>query len=69
MMKYVIKLEINGIEFQIKTLAGSEREAKERAWDVIKERTSFISIRNEALMEVDRSFSNRMASGFKSALL
>ena len=68
-MKYVIKLEINGIEFQIKTLAGSEREAKERAWDVIKERTSFISIRNEALMEVDRSFSNRMASGFKSALL
>ena len=69
MMKYVIKLEINGIELQIKTLAGSEREAKERAWDVIKERTSFISIRNEALMEVDRSFSNRMASGFKSALL
>ena len=68
-MKYVIKLEINGIELQIKTLAGSEREAKERAWDVIKERTSFISIRNEALMEVDRSFSNRMASGFKSALL
>jgi hypothetical protein len=69
MMKYVIKLEINGIEFQIKTLAGSEREAKERAWDVIKERTSFISIRHEALMEVDRSFSHRMASGFKSALL
>ncbi|SMD43535.1 hypothetical protein SAMN00777080_2128 [Aquiflexum balticum DSM 16537] len=69
MMKYVIKLEINGIEFQIKTLAGSEREAKDKAWDVIIERTSFISIRPEAIMEVNRSFSQKMVTGFKSALL
>lgn len=69
MMKYAIKLEINGIEFQIKTLAGSEREAKEKAWDVIRERTSFISIRPEPLMEVNRSFAQKVASGFKSALL
>lgn len=69
MVKYVIKLEINGIEFQIQTLAGSEREAKDNAWEVIRNRTSFLSIQKDQKKELQSSFSSKLAQGIKSALL
>jgi hypothetical protein len=68
MAKYYIKLEINGIEFQIQTDAGTEREAKDMAWDIIRDRTSFLSIRKDDAREVQSSFSKKIAAGLKSAL-
>lgn len=69
MAKYYIKLEINGIEFQIQTDAGTEREAKDMAWDIIRDRTSFLSIRKDDSRDIQNSFSKKLAMGLKSALL
>jgi hypothetical protein len=50
-------------------LAGSEREAKDNAWEVIRNRTSFLSIQKDQKKELYSSFSTKLAQGIKSALL
>ncbi|AWW29369.1 hypothetical protein DN752_03990 [Echinicola strongylocentroti] len=68
-MKYLIKIEINDVEFQIHTEASSEREAKDNVWEIIREKTSVKSIETEALAPKDPSLGRKLAEGIRSALL
>lgn len=47
-MKYLIKIEINDVEFQIHTEASSEREAKDNVWEIIRRKTAVTSIETES---------------------
>jgi len=67
-MKYVIKLEINGIDFQVNTEATNEREAKDLMWETIRRSTSIQAIDVEPVTK-QASMSSRFVSGLKSALL
>ncbi|KEO74357.1 hypothetical protein [Anditalea andensis] len=67
-MKYVIKLEINGIDFEVNTEASNEREAKDLMWETIRKSTSIHSIDVEPIAK-QASISSRFVSGLKSALL
>ncbi|UCS93187.1 hypothetical protein KZP23_21450 [Echinicola marina] len=69
-MKYLIKIEINDIEFQIHTEAGSEREAKDNVWEIIRRKTSLKSIEKEAMgNEEVASLGQKLAEGIRSVLL
>jgi len=67
-MKYVIKLEINGIDFEVNTEATNEREAKDQMWETIRRSTSIKAIDAEPVLK-QASMSSRFVSGLKSALL
>jgi len=67
-MKYVIKLEINGIDFEVNTEATNEREAKDIMWETIRKSTSIKAIDTEPLLK-EASISSRFVSSLKSALL
>jgi len=68
-MKYLIKIEINDVEFQIHTEASSEREAKDNVWEIIRRKTSLKSIETESSEPRDSSLGRKLAEGIRSALL
>lgn len=67
-MKYVIKLEINGVDFEINTEASNEREAKDNMWETIRKSTAIRTIDVEPLAK-DVSIGSRLVGSLKSALL
>lgn len=68
-MKYLIKIEINDVEFQIHTEASSEREAKDNLWEIIRRKTAVTSIETESSEPTDHSIGRKLAEGIRSALL
>ncbi|MBD8490000.1 hypothetical protein IFO69_14680 [Echinicola sp. CAU 1574] len=68
-MKYLIKIEINDVEFQIHTEASNEREAKDNVWEIIRRKTSLKSIETESAEVRDSSLGRKLAEGIRSALL
>ncbi len=69
-MKYLIKIEINDVEFQIHTEAANEREAKDNVWEIIRRKTSLKSIDKEAVEPQEAaSFGRKLAEGIRSVLL
>ncbi len=68
-MKYLVKIEINDVEFQIHTEAGSEREAKDNVWDIIRRKTSLKSIETESTDVKESSLGKKLAEGIRSALI
>jgi len=67
-MKYVIKLEINGVDFEVNTEAANEREAKDIMWETIRKSTEIRTIDVEPT-EKSASMGTRFVDGLKSALL
>ncbi|MBS9525006.1 hypothetical protein KIH41_11155 [Litoribacter ruber] len=67
-MKYVIKLEINGVDFEINTEASNEREAKDIMWETIRKSTAIRAIDVEPVAN-GKTMSSRFVDGLKSALL
>jgi hypothetical protein len=67
-MKYVIKLEINGVDFEVNTEAANEREAKDIMWETIRKSTAIRAIDVEPVKNT-QSMSSRFVDGLKSALL
>ncbi|MDN3668055.1 hypothetical protein QWY93_01725 [Echinicola jeungdonensis] len=69
-MKYLIKIEINDVEFQIHTEAAHEREARDNVWEIIRRKTTLKSIEKEAIETQEAaSFGKKFAEGIRSALL
>jgi hypothetical protein len=68
MEKYLIKLEIKGVEFQIRTSADNPKEAEENALEVIRSKTTFISILEEKDIYSKDSFGKRLDKIIKGAL-
>ncbi|WP_018473615.1 hypothetical protein [Echinicola pacifica] len=69
-MKYLIKIEINDVEFQIHTEASNEREARENVWEIIRTKTTMKSIETIASPKSEgNSLGKKLAEGIRSALM